>query len=590
MIDDPAALQSHPPASISVSSDPGGDPTRQTGAFFPGAQHFVVTGGQFTSNITHPTPTVPSDFRRIPLGDVDLRNEIRLDECGVAQRRDGRTPVRRVYSAHIEGRQSDVTVAVYEGENAEENWKREVTKYSGLRRWIKCINQSPKSHSALWTVNSCGIYATVFHDELVPILRFIQEYRHSMIYTIYLYGYLTREFQDAENYLVAIFGPTGSQSQISNSAAWIRRSTGRLCVEPSTTSAGRDGNPLGYPIGGVERLPHIPMSQHGPNSESIIISSLTLNQCHEICFWYLAINYWSAPLHDAVRPGTIILSLERMYEIAHIPNMMIHDRGWRWLGIRDDKQDKPIVMEDGWTRFDSSCAKHGPIGRVLRPDLQNYGPFCWHSQANYIFSQVSKMAPDENYFFVWWIRYMLSFSAIPDELPGTEDGKFCRPLQCPAYWSLDPAGIERLSPEVASTMGFPTLEWKSTVCRKAWDARIYAGLSQFHAAKGFDPNSQDVARALGHPLFELSRDPKVDLAHIEEISSEDLDSLSSDLDCSSLERHFPGRSGSRSEVEVNNPCTTKTAPRPVARSSIFIIAAAVGIILAYLASVYMFPL
>jgi hypothetical protein len=62
-------------------------------------------------------------------------------------------------------------------------------------------------------------------------------------------------------------------------------------------------------------------------------------------------------------------------------------------------------------------------------------------------------------------------------------------------------------------MGFPTLEWKSTVCRKAWDARIYAGLSQFHAAKGFDPNSQDVARALGHPLFELSRDPKVDLAH-----------------------------------------------------------------------------
>jgi hypothetical protein len=153
----------------------------------------------------------------------------------VAQRRDGRTPVRRVYSAHIEGRQSDVTVVVYEGENAEEVCmilhlcddvpltltdlvrtgsakSQSILDFGEIiphisSRWIKCINQSPKSHSALWDCQLVryicyslprrfAIPCNSLHSlkrcclELVPILRFIQEYRHSMIYTIYLYGYL----------------------------------------------------------------------------------------------------------------------------------------------------------------------------------------------------------------------------------------------------------------------------------------------------------------------------------------------------------------------------------------------------------------
>ncbi|KAJ7446090.1 hypothetical protein FB451DRAFT_791228 [Mycena latifolia] len=37
-----------------------------------------------------------------------------------------------------------------------------------------------------------------------------------------------------------------------------------------------------------------------------------------------------------------------------------------------------------------------------------------------------------------------------------------------------------------------------------WDTRVYAGLRQFHKAKGFEPCSQDLARHLGHPLFQLS--------------------------------------------------------------------------------------
>jgi hypothetical protein len=55
----------------------------------------------------------------IPLGDIDLRREIRL-ETGIVGHRRERPRVRRVYTAKIEGRLSDVTVAVYQGEGAEE--------------------------------------------------------------------------------------------------------------------------------------------------------------------------------------------------------------------------------------------------------------------------------------------------------------------------------------------------------------------------------------------------------------------------------------------------------------------------------------
>ncbi|KAJ7111773.1 hypothetical protein C8R44DRAFT_882828 [Mycena epipterygia] len=48
-----------------------------------------------------------------------------------------------------------------------------------------------------------------------------------------------------------------------------------------------------------------------------------------------------------------------------------------------------------------------------------------------------------------------------------------------------------------------------------WDASVYAGLRQFHRAKGFDPESQDVARLLGHPLFQISSKFEPPFAHVE---------------------------------------------------------------------------
>lgn len=75
---------------------------------------------------------------------------------------------------------------------------------------------------------------------------------------------------------------------------------------------------------------------------------------------------------------------------------------------------------------------------------------------------------------------------------------------CPAYWSLDPLGIDKLNTADAANLGFPSIRLCIKVKGKSWDTSLYVGLRHFHLVKGFDPDSQDLARHLGHPLYRLS--------------------------------------------------------------------------------------
>jgi hypothetical protein len=84
---------------------------------------------------------------------------------------------------------------------------------------------------------------------------------------------------------------------------------------------------------------------------------------------------------------------------------------------------------------------------------------------------------------------------------------------CPAYWSRDPFGLERLNTEEATRFGFPSIELTIRPRGRSWDASVYAGLRQFHRGKGFDPDSQDVARHLVEPLYQLSHEIEPLFAH-----------------------------------------------------------------------------
>ncbi|KAJ7714534.1 hypothetical protein B0H16DRAFT_1702007 [Mycena metata] len=125
------------------------------GGMFADSHHFTLAGGTFNNNVNTnnyiTAPAVPADFRMIPLGDIDLRKELVVNRIvstiGHGQERNC---VRRVYSAKIEGRRSKATVAVYEGNGAEEDWRRDIEMYMSVRR--------------VWASTSYGnIHATVFH-------------------------------------------------------------------------------------------------------------------------------------------------------------------------------------------------------------------------------------------------------------------------------------------------------------------------------------------------------------------------------------------------------------------------------------------
>ncbi|KAJ7104875.1 hypothetical protein C8R44DRAFT_561038, partial [Mycena epipterygia] len=156
----------------------------------------------------------------------------------------------------------------------------------------------------------------------------------------------------------------------------------------------------------------------------------------------------------------------------------------------------------------------------------------WLSQANHVFSQLAIPPKHEDCckyspcyrldgpkscapVLVDGITYYLRFSGPVENLPEgyfflcpledlrSNDGAWLATTEHPAYWSLDPTGGIRLCPEDASRLGFPFFEFKITVLVFSWPENVYAGFSRFHAGKGFDPNSQDIARHLGHQIYEL---------------------------------------------------------------------------------------
>ncbi|KAF7377016.1 hypothetical protein MSAN_00119600 [Mycena sanguinolenta] len=139
----------------------------------------------------------------------------------------------------------------------------------------------------------------------------------------------------------------------------------------------------------------------------------------------------------------------------------------------------------------------------------------WLSQANHIFHRLNIMSNLDDYVVLYGIDFKLDISQTTGDPPDgflflcpEEDfrtgSSACWWPACPAYWSLDPSGTDRLSPENATRLGFPSFEL-ATVSRGLYcDSSVYEGLRQFHKAKGFDPYSQEVTRHLGFPFSRLS--------------------------------------------------------------------------------------
>ncbi|KAJ7822138.1 hypothetical protein B0H13DRAFT_2448403, partial [Mycena leptocephala] len=126
----------------------------------------------------------------------------------------------------------------------------------------------------------------------------------------------------------------------------------------------------------------------------------------------------------------------------------------------------------------------------------------WLSQANHIFSCLGITTDFTDYVIVHKAFFRINvLKASGNPPPGylfvcpekdlqIGPSSFRMP-DCPAYWSLDPSGAERLSLEEATELGFPRIRLRTSVRADSWDADVYAAICQFYQAKGFDPDSQD---------------------------------------------------------------------------------------------------
>ncbi|KAF7378445.1 hypothetical protein MSAN_00271500 [Mycena sanguinolenta] len=464
-------MDDHPDAEESVSASPT-KVASYSGAFFTNSRNLVITGGTFTSHNSIFSP--PSDFPRIPFGSIDLRNEIRLDvPAGVVSRNHEQGAVRRMYSARVECRNTPMTVALYQGDDAEEEWRRTVSRHSRFRH--------PNIIQLCATASSSGIHAAIYHDDLIPHEQFVDSFRHSAILQAYIYAYTI----DWKHINIAGLNRVYSPSY----PGYI---TGQLLLPPPDN---------------IQKL-------RDPKQQSWVIASLTLRQWYSLCYECLAQSrYTDVSPQVEVTVGSIICwPLRCEFEDATEIAWAVPDPDRRLILTPWYHEQLEMFAENGPVRYDSGKI----FGSTIRIWLTE-NPYAtpWLSQANYIFTQLKIHSNYNDYVLIHSIEFSLSIS-IPKQNPPNGYLFLCSPTDFkigpnsfrwpdfPAYWSLDPWGKEPLSVEEASTLGFPPIERITEVDGTFWDNAVYAGQRKFHEGKGFDPDSQEVALELGYPLYELS--------------------------------------------------------------------------------------
>ncbi|KAJ7229297.1 hypothetical protein B0H12DRAFT_1147896 [Mycena haematopus] len=355
--------------------------------------------------------------------------------------------------------------------------------------------------------SSVGMHAVLFNDDLIPLQQFLDQYQSSPILMVYIYTCCTEDFMAVCNYIDFAF-----QQWVYSLGCtkWIRRSTGRLCADlGSDDLLWLDCSPR------MSRLPEL-YSLGASQTECIdmAIELLTMRGYHDICNWNLRRTRHITISADTTLKLRAVFSfasnnlLGASVEIASLSRVEDYFLGgWNMSG-----GGKRTVMYDGWTRFPSCDVFNNTL--CLTP-LSSVGRGVWLTQANYIFHCLHIVSNFEDYVLLESVKFQLHISETTEHPPEgflflcpkkdfqTGLSLFCWPA-CVGYWSLDPSGVDRLSMEDATRLGFPSFQFTTKAIAFSWDATVYEGLRQFHQAKGFDPESQDLARHLNYPLYRLS--------------------------------------------------------------------------------------
>ncbi|KAK7006303.1 hypothetical protein R3P38DRAFT_2794044 [Favolaschia claudopus] len=481
-----------------------------------GPRLYLTNAEQFTLNLNRSEQAlVHGNYRKIPWGDIYLQRQLyvsRPEPEWLLYSPHPRYSTRKVQSARINGQ--NFTAVNYEGTKAEkilstsQEWKEDVERYMKFR-----------------------------HENILQVYGIVRDQKHDVYATIFHGGlslkvnWLLIFWQEGFNYFESISGyPAGA--------------TGHLCLD-----VGMDTSPTVTPDTGVESLTIPPINFLSFVDANIIVESLALEDYHMICgemfskYQYYMLSS-TCPIHmGSVNHAVPDVDLDNSVEIASLlPSELKWDAHWQIS--RNQELHKHIGFRvRGWTRFLSS--ELSDLSWFWFPVWYPHSPNLWLSQANHIFYRSAIKSNFDNYASFKW-------------------------PECPAYWSLDSSGVERLSTEEASRLGFPVISPKTEFYGWSWEDSVYTGLREFHQAKGFHPDSQDVARHLKYPLFDLSSKAENAVAigvqkstgKIEEISSgeddfasvtdqEELSKLAEGCPSGDLQPEVDGTSTASKEREKN---------------------------------------
>ncbi|KAJ7642107.1 hypothetical protein FB45DRAFT_365499 [Roridomyces roridus] len=201
--------------------------------------------------------------------------------------------------------------------------------------------------------------------------------------------------------------------------------------------------------------------------------------------------------------------------VAHLPvlNESVDLRSPLCWELLSDLGVLHPVNVSGWNRFNTSQFTHNSIAII---HLGIWHKDYWLPQANRCLQHLQVTSNHEKYVFVHNISFHLHFSkargldfpkgylfVCPPHHLQTGPDSFAWP-RCPWFWSMDPNGDYPLTEKDALSLGFPQIPMETRIRGVSWLSSVYEGLRTFHAAKGFDPDSEELAHQLGIQLLEVS--------------------------------------------------------------------------------------
>ncbi|KAJ6472457.1 hypothetical protein C8R45DRAFT_411541 [Mycena sanguinolenta] len=302
---------------------------------------------------------------------------------------------------------------------------------------------------------------------------------------------------------------------------WMRPTTGELCLDLVQGPPTDFGRP--WWKAHILRLDNLLLDD--PNAEAAVISNLTEEEYHELCSMPSIAGYWTSTVstQQPIELGPVIFrsdsSRQTLFKITQALDLD-HEQELRWrgCGVREGES-----LPNFWTRYDSrqACGLH-LILLVFRSSKTSK---FWMAQANHTFTRLQTISRFEDYVCMNSIEFVFRILPSPRNTQESKGYLFVCPPEdfrtgpntfqwpdCPAYWSLDPFGDVHLSSEDARDLGFPIIHIETRLKGVSWDGSIYEGLRRFHQIKGFDSDSQDVAKHLEYPLFEQSTEDGATLA------------------------------------------------------------------------------